>query len=40
MIVKQLPNDSEVDDLLQEIYLKIFKKLKDLRAPENFFSLE
>ena len=37
MIVKQLPNDSEVDDLLQEIYLKIFKKLKDLRAPENFF---
>lgn len=37
MIIKQLPNDSEVDDLLQEIYLKIFKKLKDLRAPENFF---
>lgn len=37
MIIKQLPNDSEVDDLLQEIYLKIFKKLKGLRAPENFF---
>lgn len=37
MIMKYLPNDNEVDDLLQEIYLKIFEKLKELRAPENFF---
>lgn len=38
MITKYFPNDNEVDDLLQDVYLKIFKKLKDLRAPENFFA--
>lgn len=37
MITKYFPNDNEADDLLQDVYLKIFEKLKDLRAPENFF---